>query len=109
MPPAVRNQLLRREPTMEILSIGQEMAPPFSTQDPVILAWIEQNGYILVSRNRRTLPVHLAAHLATGHHVPGIFLLRRRYSLGRVIEDLLLIWSASELDEYLDQIVYLPL
>ncbi len=109
VPHAVRDQLLLREPGMQVLIIGDDIAPTLGTPDPAILEWIERNGYILISRNRRTIPRYLQEHLAAGHHVPGIFLLRRRHSLGQLIEDLLLIWSASEPGEYQDRIEYLPL
>jgi len=102
-PHAVRDQLLLREPEMQVLVVGDEMAPALGTPDPMILEWIERNGYILISRNRRTIPRHLREHLAAGHHVPGIFL------LGQLIEDLLLIWRASKPGEYQDRIEYLPL
>ena len=105
----MRDQLLLREPEIQVLAIGDELAPARGTLDPAILEWIEQNGYVLVSRNRRTIPNHLRDHLATGHHVPGIFLLWRQCSLGRLIEDLLLIWRTSEPSEYRDRIEYLPL
>jgi hypothetical protein len=91
------------------LLIGDELAPALGTPDPAILEWIERNGYILISQNRRTIPDHLRDHLAAGRHVPGIFLLRRRCSLGQLIQDLLLIWSVSEPNEYRDRIEYLPL
>jgi hypothetical protein len=104
----IRNQLLLREPEMEILTIGDGIAPALGTLDPIILTWIEQHGYILVSRNRRTIPDHLREHLAAGYHVPGIILLKRRYSLGEVLNDLLLIWHASNPNEYRDRIEYLP-
>jgi len=109
MPHAVRDQLLLREPKIGVMVIGDESAPALGTPDAVILEWIERNGYILISRNRRTIPRHLREHLAAGYHVPGIFLLRRRCSLGQLIEDLLLIWKASEPGEYRDRIEYLPL
>ena len=108
-PHAVRDQLLLREPEMQVLVIGDEKSPVLGAPDPVILKWIEQNGYILITRNRRTIPGHLREHLAAGHHVPGIFLLRRRFALGHLIEDLLLIWRASKPGEYQDRIEYLPL
>ncbi len=109
IPHAVRDQLLLREPDIQALAIGDEFAPARGTLDLAILEWIEQNGYILVSRNRRTIPRHLQDHLAMERHVPGIFLLRRQCSLGRLIEDLLFIWRASEPGEYRDRIEYLPL
>ena len=108
-PHAIRDQLLRREPRMEVLVVGDETAPALGTPDAELLRWIEREGYILVSRNRRTLPRHLRDHLEAGGHVPGIFLLRRRYSLGQIIEDLMLIWEAGRPEEYRDRIEYLPL
>ena len=94
---------------MEILAVGDEMAPAIGTGDPELLQWIEQEGYVLVSRNRRTLPRHLREHLEAGGHVPGIFLLRRGHSIGRILDDLLLIWEATHAEEYWDRIEYLPL
>ena len=108
-PHAIRDQLLRREPDMGILAVGDEMAPAIGTRDSQLLRWIEQEGYVLVSRNRRTLPRHLSEHLEEGGHVPGIFLLRRGHNIGRIIDDLLLIWEAAHAEEYRDQIEYLLL
>ena len=109
MPHAVRDQLLRTEPTIEIACLGDENAPEIGTPDPEILKWIEEHEYCLVSRNRRTMPDHLANHIADGHHVPGILLIKRGHSLGEVISDLLLVWHAADDDEFRDGIVYVPL
>lgn len=108
-PHAIRDQLLQRKPEMEVLAVGDVMAPAFGTPDPELLRWIEQEGYVLVSRNRRTLSQHLREHLEAGGHVPGIFLLRRRSSLGHIIEDLILIWEAGDPEEYRDRVEFLPL
>lgn len=105
----VRDQLLYHEPTLHVLCIGDDMAPALGTPDPVILDWLEKNGCILVSRNRKTMPGHLKEHLDMGKHTPGILLIRRGISIGRLVEDLLLIWGASELKDYQDRIEYLPL
>ena len=87
VPHAIGDQLLRREPAIEVSSVGDDASPPIGTSDPAILIWIEQHEAYLVSRNRRTMPSHLADHLAAGHHVPGIFLIKRDHSLGEVIDD----------------------
>lgn len=55
------------------------------------------------------MPGHLGQHLESGHHVPGILTLNPNMSLVETAEELLLIWSASEMEEFLDQILYLPL
>lgn len=54
------------------------------------------------------MPGHFKDHIAKGGHVMGIFLIRKEILIGKLIENLLLIWGASELEEYRDQIVYLP-
>jgi hypothetical protein len=77
--------------------------------DPDILDWLEDNGYILVTENRSTLPVHLSEHFAAGRHIPGIFWIRPGVGIGRVIEELYLIWSASTAEEYQDRMLFVPL
>jgi hypothetical protein len=108
-PHAIRNGLLRRQPEIEIRVVGGDMAPPISTPDSEILRWLESEGYILISRNRSTMPQHLHEPLEAGRHVPGILLLRPKSSIGRIIDDLLLIWEAVGPDEYRDRIDYIPL
>lgn len=53
--------------------IGELGVPTRGTLDPAILAWCEANGFVLVTNNRSTMPVHLRDHLEAGRHVPGIF------------------------------------
>ena len=42
-------------------------------------------------------------------HFPGMFTLNPKMAISETIEELALIWGASSLDEYADQINYLPL
>lgn len=107
--PIYRTQLLRREPALVVWKIGLLGAPPRSTLDPEILAWCEENSFTLVTNNRKSMPSHLRDHLAQGRHVPGILVLNDNMSIGETIEELLLIWAASDENEYRDLIVYLPI
>ena len=107
--PAYQTQLLRHEPSLKVLSVGDEGVPPKSTKDPDILVWCEQNDFILITNNRDSMPQHLSGHLAAGHHVPGIFTIKRRVPMGLIIEELLTIVGASDEDEYVDRITYIPL
>ena len=104
-----RSALLRRQPDLVAWRVGDPGAPPISTLDPAVLLWCEANRCALVTNNRRTMPVHLADHLAAGHHVPGILVLRPRASLDVLIDDLALIAAAAGDDEYRDRIAYVPL
>ena len=104
-----RTQLLYHEPSLTVLMIGDEGAPSRSTSDPEILKWCEENNYNLITNNRKSMPKHLSDHLKAGHHVPGIFTINLDVPIGLIIEQLILIAGASHEDEYMDQIVFIPL
>ena len=106
---AIQRQLRRLDARIEVLAVGDADAPPFGMADPDILLWQEENGYILITENRSTIPTHLSDHFASGHHIPGIFWLRPGVGLRRIIEELYLIWSVSTAEEYQDRTLYLPL
>ena len=106
--PEYRTQLLYHEPSLTVFVIGDEGTPAKGTPDPEILVWCEQNQFSLITNNRESMPQHLADHLAAGHHVPGIFTINRKVSMGLIIDQLLLIAGASDEDEYMDEIKYLP-
>ncbi len=75
----------------------------------MILDWCEQHYFILVTNNRRSMPSHLAEHLARGQHIPGIFVLRPKASLKEILNDLVLIAEIDALSDFFDRIVYVPL
>ena len=106
--PLFRIELVRREPAVVVWKIGDPGLPPRGTLDPEILCWCEREEYCLVTRNRKSMPPHLDAHLATGRHIPGIFTIRDQAALKQVLAALLLIWEAANPDEYQDQIVFIP-
>lgn len=94
--------------TTLVWCIGDPGAPEHSTLDPNLLDWCETHGFSLVTNNRTSMPAHLREHLAAGRQVPGIFVLNPNIALAETVEELALIWGASEPDEYADQINFLP-
>jgi len=106
--PVFRTALLKQEPSMIVWKIGNPGVPPRGTKDPDILDWCEQNEFILVTNNRTSMPEHLTDHIAMGRSIPGILELNPNMSIGETVEELILIWGASELKEYQDLIIYLP-
>jgi len=99
VPYAIQSRLLRLDAEIDVLVVGQPLAPPKGTSDRDILTWTEKTGYILVTANRRTIPEHVQAHYAAGRHIPGVLLLRRGASLRQIIEQLYLLWVASDAKE----------
>lgn len=103
------NQLRRRQPDLFVLAVGELSAPKKGTLDPEILSWCETQVFILVTNNRKSMPVHLQDHLAQGRHSPGIFILDAKATIGQNITELILIFEASFDDEYQDRVTNLPL
>jgi hypothetical protein len=109
MSPLYREQLLYHQPNLTVLMVGDPGVPSKGTLDPEILCWCEENDFILVTKNRRSMPKHLTDYLAEGRHVPGIFALRLTAKIGVIIDELITIAGASLEDEYRDRIEFIPL
>jgi len=71
--------------------------------------WCDQKQFLLITNNRASMPVHLSDHLAEGEHCPGIFILSPKMSLGGLLDELELIWQATEPADYQDLTWHLPL
>lgn len=108
VPQLFRLALLRREPTLIIWMVGTAGAPSKGTLDPDLLRWCETYEFILITNNRKSMPRPLQDHLDEGQHVPGILVVSQNMSIGQTVEELLLIWGASQEGEYQDRIAYLP-
>ena len=73
-----------------------------------VLALCSREGRILVSHDRRTMPGYFADFIST-RRSPGVFIVQRSTELAAAIEALLLVWEASEAEEYVNSIRTLPL
>jgi hypothetical protein len=108
VPAELVSALRLHEPNMDVLAVGEAGAPRRGTLDPDLLLVAEAMGRTLISRDRRTMPGHLADHFAGGHHTCGVILLRRDASLGSCLQDLRLIWHATTAEEWIDRTEYIP-
>ncbi len=106
---AIQRQLQRLSPEIDVKLVGDAQVPPRGTSDPDILMWIEHNDYILVTKNRKTMPRHFIEHLTAGGHVPGVICIRKSVTISQLIDVLYLIWYASNAEEYRDRLVFIPL
>lgn len=77
-------------------------------KDPEVLQIAADSRRILVSQDRRTMPAHSARFSARAQS-PGVILLREAIPISTAIEELVLIWSASEADEWKGRLVWIPL
>ena len=98
--------LRRREPALDFQDAhsGGLIGVP----DADVLSRTAELERILVSHDRKTMPAHFAQFLST-RSSPGLIIVPQHLDFGDVIEDLLLIWAASEAEEWRDKVGFLPL
>lgn len=76
--------------------------------DPEVLALAASEGRVLVSHDRKTMPFHFAAFVEEQTSA-GIIVLPQSLPIAQAVEDLILVWSATEAEEWEDRIGYLPI
>ena len=103
---AIVTGCLRREPTIDFLSAHEARLE--GVPDPDVLAFATQANRILVTSDLRTMPRHFGDFLQAHGQCAGVFLVKLRAPLADVIEDLLLVWAASDADEWMNRIVEIP-
>lgn len=54
----------RLDPNVDIIRVGAEGAPPLGTSDSDLLLHCEATSRVLVTENRKTMPVHERDHFA---------------------------------------------
>ena len=86
--------------------VGDMDAPPKGTRDPELLIWTERESRLFISYDKKTLPDHFAAHLATGHHSPGVLIFKPRHTFPFIAEFLALVTHASTPEEWIDLLYY---
>lgn len=99
--------LIRRKPDVDIVRV-QDVGLS-GADDPAVLEWAAQQKRVLVSHDVSTLSKYAHERVAARQRMPGLFEVSTSLSLGRVIDDLLLIVECSFEDEWEGQVRYLPL
>ncbi len=63
---------------------------------------------MLITNNRASMAIHLAAHAAAGRRHWRVFRIRGRTRIAQVVEALYLFWAASEAEEWVEQVDWIP-
>jgi hypothetical protein len=97
--------LRRREPSIDFLSAheGGVVGAP----DPDVLRISAESGRILVSHDRQTMPGHFVQFRET-RSSSGLIIVSQDLDIGAAIEDLLLIWLATDAEEWVEQLGFVP-
>ena len=76
--------------------------------DPEVLEIAAQHGRILITHDRRTMPAHFRDRLAAGKMSPGVFIVSQSEPIGPVVHVLMMVWAASDPEEWRNQMRHLP-
>lgn len=98
--------LIRRQPAIDF-ALPQGRLPA-AMKDPDVLELAASLNRILVTHDVRTMPTHFGEFLKW-RTSPGVILVPASMAIRAVIEDLLLIWQLSELEDWANRIQRLPL
>jgi hypothetical protein len=98
---------LRREPSLNFLTA--HIAGLRGLPDAEVLALAAAQHRVLVSHDVGTMPAHFHSFRRAEKRSSGVVLIPQRLNVGAAIEELLLIWLASEAEEWENRIVWLPL
>ena len=105
---AIQRHNRHSECLIEAARVGDPPDLPLRSADSEILLWAERENRIVITLDENTIPGHLADHLNSGRHSPGVFIIRDVTSLARVISFLEAVAHASEAHEWRDSIQYVP-
>jgi Domain of unknown function (DUF5615) len=99
--------VLRREPLVDFLTA--QAAALRGMRAPDVLALAASRQRVLVSHDAGSMPAHFRAFRNAGKHSSGVFLISQDLDVGTAIEELLLIWHASNASEWENRLEWLPL
>ncbi len=98
--------LRRSRPDLDIVRV-QEVGLS-GAADPVILEWAAQQSRIILTHDKNTMTKYAYARVDAGLPMPGVCEVSRSVSIGRVIEDIILLAECSRAGEWEGQVLFLP-
>jgi hypothetical protein len=99
--------LMRREPAIEFLrlrELGMAVSP-----DTDVLEYASRENLLIVSHDVNTMTAHAAERIIAGLSMAGVFVAHQGDPVSLIIDDLVLIWAATEAEDWAQQVVFLPM
>ena len=104
---AIIRAIRRLEPSIELTTVREEGIA--GAQDPQVLEHCWQNRWLLLSHDVNTMKALAEERVTQQAGLHGLFLIPQDRPIRVVAESVVQIWSASEFEEWQNQIVFLPL
>ena len=99
--------LRQRLPAADLLTVQE--AGRAGMPDPELLAWAAAEQRIIATHDVQTMLGFAYERLVAGEYLAGVFAVPEDTPIGRAIDDLVLLIACSELSEWENRVVHLPL
>jgi len=99
--------LRRRRPDLDVLRVQD--AALEGADDPTVLRWAAREDRVLLTHDVTTMTRHAYDLVRAGEPMAGVLEVRRSVPVGQAIEEILLAAECSGIEEWKDQVRYLPL
>jgi predicted nuclease of predicted toxin-antitoxin system len=102
----VTTGLLQRDPALDLVRV-QDVGLS-GRDDPTILAWAAAEDRLLLTHDRKTIPVFAVRRVQGGQRMPGVVVVATTGSLQVAIDAILLLNGASLPGEWEGQVLTVP-
>jgi predicted nuclease of predicted toxin-antitoxin system len=102
---AIVTGTMRRQPNLNFQSAYAARLE--GKKDPEVLAIAGQDGRVLVTHDRKTMPAEFGKFILS-ENSSGVLVLSQNLSVSDAIEALILVWEASAAEEWVNQIMSIP-
>jgi predicted nuclease of predicted toxin-antitoxin system len=99
---------VRREiPDIDVVRVQDTVM--YQSPDPAVLEWASEEQRIVLTHDAETMVGYANERIAAGLPMPGVILVRNTLPIGQVVADLLVIAGASEMHDWENRVIFLPL
>jgi predicted nuclease of predicted toxin-antitoxin system len=77
-------------------------------KDADVLALAARDGRILVTHDQSTMPRHFGEFVRSAQS-PGLIIVPQTLAVPEAVDSLILVWGATQPEEWINRIIYLPI
>jgi len=103
----ILNGLRIRLPDLDIIRIQDTEL--YQSPDDELLAWLANEGRILLTHDVQTMPRYVFERVSAGHSVPGVIEVHQDTPIGTAIDELEILIGAGRPADFENQVKYIPI
>jgi hypothetical protein len=108
LPNAIERKALLEGVPVDVVSVGDAENLPFGSTDAAILEWAAQEGRVLITLDKSTVPAVFRERMNQGFGSAGVLMMRHHASIRDVVEYLVLVACLGTPPDYRDRLKWFP-